>query len=217
MKRFTHKKMTAQGLVEFALILPILLMLFMGVIDFGWILFNYSQLYNGMREALRYGSVPGYGTTEQYYDCAGIRQMLMDRANMSGVKATDIIIVYDDGTPITIADNGGTFSSSNGAPLNTTNDLRSTAEVGICTKPTGSPASTFVANTSYYKTYGSTTLANQTTLITGNRINIDVTVTIHFVSPFIGALSQGVTVHLQGARTVYPKGLQAHSLVQMLD
>ena len=55
-----RSKSKAQGMVEFALITPILLLLLFGVIDFGWMVFNYSQLYNALREGVRYGSVPGF-------------------------------------------------------------------------------------------------------------------------------------------------------------
>jgi Flp pilus assembly protein TadG len=100
--RITGKKRTTgQGLVEFALILPILLLLVCGIVDFGWMVFNYSQLYNGLREGLRYGSVTGYSGTAQYKQCDNIRKRIMEQANMSGVKASDITITYDNGDPAT--------------------------------------------------------------------------------------------------------------------
>src|SRR5688500_20353054 len=45
----------AQGLVEFALIVPILLILVMGVLDFGWGLRAYITLPNSAREGARLG------------------------------------------------------------------------------------------------------------------------------------------------------------------
>ena len=45
----------AQGLVEFALVVPILLILTMGVIDFGWGLRSYLMLTNSAREGARLG------------------------------------------------------------------------------------------------------------------------------------------------------------------
>src|SRR5258706_3512507 len=50
----TRKKSRGQALVEFALVLPILLLLLFGTIDFGWIMFNYVSLYNVLREGIRY-------------------------------------------------------------------------------------------------------------------------------------------------------------------
>jgi len=46
-----------QGLVEFALILPILLILLLGIIEFGYVFAAYSGLFNAAREATRYGAV----------------------------------------------------------------------------------------------------------------------------------------------------------------
>lgn len=45
----------AQGLVEFALVVPILLILAMGVIDFGWGLRAYITITNSSREGARLG------------------------------------------------------------------------------------------------------------------------------------------------------------------
>ncbi len=92
----THRS-KAQGLVEFALVLPVLLTLLMGSIDLGWLLFNYVQLNNGLREGLRYGSVPSFSGTDQYVDCRGIYDRIENLANMVGVKDSDITIYYDKG------------------------------------------------------------------------------------------------------------------------
>lgn len=94
-----NKLRRGQGLVEFALVIPILLLMIMGIVDFGWMVFNYAQLYNSMREGLRYGTVPGTGGTAQYYDCAGIKSTITNLAGLSGIKATDITITYDSGVP----------------------------------------------------------------------------------------------------------------------
>src|SRR5258708_18917998 len=81
----------AQGLVEFALLLPVLLLLFMGIVDFGWEIFNYSQLENGLREGVRYGAVPGPSlASPQYQNCAGIKDKIVSLAGTSGVKASNI-------------------------------------------------------------------------------------------------------------------------------
>ncbi len=46
-----------QGLVEFALILPVLLLIIFGTIEFGHILFIYVNLSNAAREGTRFGIV----------------------------------------------------------------------------------------------------------------------------------------------------------------
>jgi hypothetical protein len=46
-----------QGLVEFAIILPVLLLLLLGMIEFGLILYNQHVITNASREGARYGIV----------------------------------------------------------------------------------------------------------------------------------------------------------------
>ena len=101
------RRASAQGLVEFALIMPLLLAILMGIIDFGWLVFNYTALYNGMREGLRYGSVPTFSDTapDQFRDCDGIRAHIVSLASSSGIKASDITIYYDHGYSTGSSDN----------------------------------------------------------------------------------------------------------------
>lgn len=92
------RRRKGQGLVEFALVMPILTLLLMGVIDFGWIIFNYTQLYNGLREGLRYGTVASFDPAKpQYYNCDGIRQSITTTAPMAGIKNSNITVAYDTG------------------------------------------------------------------------------------------------------------------------
>ena len=51
------KKEEGQAMVEFALILPILIMLLCGIIDFGWIFGNQILANNAAREAARYTAI----------------------------------------------------------------------------------------------------------------------------------------------------------------
>jgi Flp pilus assembly protein TadG len=67
-----RRKRRAQGLVEFALVLPILLFFIMGVIDFGRALFTYAQASSQLRQSLRMASVIGYNTPT-YLNCDGMR------------------------------------------------------------------------------------------------------------------------------------------------
>jgi Flp pilus assembly protein TadG len=47
----------AQGLVEMALVIPVLLLLFMGIFEFGRIFGGYLEISNLAREGARYGAV----------------------------------------------------------------------------------------------------------------------------------------------------------------
>ncbi len=91
------KRQKAQGLVEFALILPLLLAVLMACIDFGWVVFNYVQLNNGLREGLRYGSVAGFNATNQYRDCASIYGRIKSTAPWARIQDSDIVVYYDNG------------------------------------------------------------------------------------------------------------------------
>lgn len=53
------KKRRAQSLVEFAMVLPILFILTMGIIEFGWLFRNYMTVHYSTREGARVGAVDG--------------------------------------------------------------------------------------------------------------------------------------------------------------
>lgn len=55
MKRLKNEK--GQAMVEFALLLPILLILLLGIIDFGWLFYNQLALNNSCREGARFAVV----------------------------------------------------------------------------------------------------------------------------------------------------------------
>lgn len=93
------QKLKAQGIVEFALVLPLLLILVFGIIEAGRLLFIYSAVLSSSREAARYGSaageIPGY--IPYYGDCNGIRAAAMRIGRFAGISPTDVSISYDHG------------------------------------------------------------------------------------------------------------------------
>lgn len=97
-KKFNHK-VRAQGIVEFALVLPLLLILVFGIIEAGRLLFIYGAVFSSSREAARYGSAAGEiaGYIPYYGDCDGIRAAAMRIGRFAGVSATDVSISYDHG------------------------------------------------------------------------------------------------------------------------
>jgi hypothetical protein len=54
------KRDNGQELVEFAIVFPVLLLLLLGVIGFGQIVYSYSAISNAAREGARYAVVPGW-------------------------------------------------------------------------------------------------------------------------------------------------------------
>lgn len=60
------KREEGQALVEMALVLPILLAVVCGIIDFGWLFYNQLSLQNGCREGARKACIVAYeGTRDQ--------------------------------------------------------------------------------------------------------------------------------------------------------
>ncbi len=83
--KFFGKKKPGQAMVEFALALPVLLLLLYGILEAGRFLFLYSTVVTASRQAARYGTTTGDGggpnpvygaprsVVPRYDDCAGIR------------------------------------------------------------------------------------------------------------------------------------------------
>lgn len=93
------QKSDAQGLVEFALVLPVVLILGLGIIEAGRLMFIYSAANTASREAARYGSAAGDagGYKPHYEDCAGIRNAARRMGSLAGIQDANITITYDRG------------------------------------------------------------------------------------------------------------------------
>ena len=87
-----------QGLVEFALILPVLLLLVLGIVEFGRMMIMFSSVSTASRDAVRYavsvGETPA--SIPHYQDCLGIRNAAQRVAIF--VEPT-IVITYDPDGP----------------------------------------------------------------------------------------------------------------------
>ncbi|RPJ42904.1 MAG: hypothetical protein EHM21_12225, partial [Chloroflexi bacterium] len=83
---------TAQGMVEFALVLPLLLLLILGIFAFGHLFFVYSSVVSASREAARWGAAVGEAPSSfpRYQDCASIRAAAVRVGSFAGVNATDL-------------------------------------------------------------------------------------------------------------------------------
>ena len=57
MKKLLKRKEDGQAMLEFALVLPIFLLILCGIIDFGWMFYNQLALNNICREGARYAVV----------------------------------------------------------------------------------------------------------------------------------------------------------------
>ena len=98
---FKAPKSRGQGLLEFALVLPLLLLFILGIIEAGRMLAIYSSLSSASKQAARYGSVAGDSISDStlafYEDCNGIRQAALRASILVGLEPDDIGIGYDRG------------------------------------------------------------------------------------------------------------------------
>jgi hypothetical protein len=99
MWRRAGRQRRGQGLVEFALVLPILILLVIGVMEFGYFFFVYSTVNTAAREAVRYAA--GVGDSDNgvpyYQDCLGIREVATRIGRYANIQPGDVRIFYDDG------------------------------------------------------------------------------------------------------------------------
>jgi len=102
------KSEKGQAMVEFALILPILLILILGIIDFGRVLYTKSALTSLSQEAARHASIY-YGSE----DNSAIQQYVLN--NLGTLNSSDLT-----GDVITFKDSSGNISRTSGSNVNVT-------------------------------------------------------------------------------------------------
>ena len=87
-------------MVEFALILPILLLVIYGLIETGRLLFIYSSVTTSARSAARYGATTGMndaGTAQRFKDCDGMRAAAKRSSFMAQLEDDNIVLSHDKG------------------------------------------------------------------------------------------------------------------------
>ena len=86
-------------MVEFALALPIFLLVVYGLLEVGRLIFMEAAVLTSSREAVRYASAVGVnsGGVQQYQDCTGIRNAAKNTGFLLGLQDTNINICYDSG------------------------------------------------------------------------------------------------------------------------
>lgn len=83
MKKLFHLQQRGQTLVEFALILPVFLLLAVVIFDFGRAVYYYSAIHNAAREGARYGVV-------HPDDTDGIKAAVVNYAIGLGITPDDV-------------------------------------------------------------------------------------------------------------------------------
>ena len=84
------KEEQGQSLVELAIMMPILMIILLGIIDFGRVFYAYVTITNASREGARYGSL-------HPLQDADIKQRVVDEAaNTVTINESDITVSRDD-------------------------------------------------------------------------------------------------------------------------
>jgi Flp pilus assembly protein TadG len=106
-------------MVEFALALPILLLVIYGLLEAGRLIFTIVSVTNASREAVRYASADGLinstGPTRNYDDCVGIRNTAKKVGFLLGLQDSQIQIFHDTGpntTAVSYCPAGGSATST---------------------------------------------------------------------------------------------------------
>lgn len=95
----SSRKQSAQGMVEFALVLPILLMLSLGIMEVGRLMAFYTSALTASREGARVGAAAGQDDSYvyNYQNCTLIREQALRVGLFAGMSEGDIQIHYDHG------------------------------------------------------------------------------------------------------------------------
>jgi hypothetical protein len=97
-KNIFSKQGRGQGMVEFAIVFPLLVILIIGIFEVGRVMFYYSVAIAATREAARYGAAiqDTGGGIPQYKDCQGILNSAKRFGKFAGISDADVNIQYSD-------------------------------------------------------------------------------------------------------------------------
>jgi hypothetical protein len=103
-RKLNMPKQRAQAITEFALVLPILMVLLVGILEVGRLVLIYAGVTNASREATRYASAVGFDEDGLYHynNCNGIRRVAKRAAYFMNLQDDEIVITYDSGPSTTI-------------------------------------------------------------------------------------------------------------------
>jgi len=86
----SERRSRGQGFVEFALILPVLLLVMLGIIEFGYVFTAYSGMFNAAREGARYA-------VTNPKDVSGIVASTQEKVFLADPSLVAVIVRYDSG------------------------------------------------------------------------------------------------------------------------
>jgi len=100
-------------LIETALVLPLLLLMVLGILDFGMLFWRFEGVTNAAREGARVAILPGYSATDVEFR---VNQYLAD-AGLTGTAATTVV------APVGVDVGGGTCITMTGATVSYPHDF----------------------------------------------------------------------------------------------
>lgn len=131
------------ALIEAALVVPLLLLLLFGLVEFGRYVGMTSTVTNASREATRYasGTGPGSGTDPRYADCDGMRAAAQQFGVIGQPNNGQITLEYDEGPGTSVF---LTCSGSSVAPSSIESGDRIIATVSVPYQPLAPLVSQFL-------------------------------------------------------------------------
>lgn len=92
-------------LVEFAIVLPLLLLLLFGLVEFARIVTEFTTVRTAAREGARFATtVDATSGTPNYADCSGIIAAAQSRAVVGNLQSIDVLWSFPDGGTFTCSD-----------------------------------------------------------------------------------------------------------------
>jgi Flp pilus assembly protein TadG len=95
MSRHQRKPLSAQSMVEFALVGPLFFLVLLGTIEMGRLMWTSHELSNGTREGARWASVRGERSGENITN-ANVETIILDRTSALDSTLT-VVLSYPDG------------------------------------------------------------------------------------------------------------------------
>jgi Flp pilus assembly protein TadG len=102
MRTLSHRRRRGQALVEFALVLPILLLMIFGIVDAGRLIYTYNTVSNAARDGARVAIVNQSTSGTDTCDTTSATAWPTGCAIVSGLElgltAADVSVTYQDAT-----------------------------------------------------------------------------------------------------------------------
>lgn len=128
--------------LEFALIVPVLLLMLGGVADFGLLMVGKGQLANGLAQGVQYALLTGPSVVGTGSGTATVQSVVKSAAALSGVKPAVTVTVTGPACYCVSSTYPATLTS---AP----NPLSANACAGTCPSPAAAPGAFVIINASY--------------------------------------------------------------------